>query len=102
MATLDEQIAEIQGGTPEGWMWRVFVEWEFGIPSTNVVLKRPEWYRFGKFSKSRWIRERDTAEDFTKDVVEMALAIVEDIARRAATPDWAKLAEQLQEALNAK
>ncbi len=102
MATFEDELAEIRAGTPEGWVWRVFIEWEFGAPCADVVLKRPEWYRFGKFSKSRWIRDSDTAEDFTKDVLEMALAIVEDIARRATTPDWAKLAKQLQEALNTK
>lgn len=103
MATLDEVVAEIRAGTPEGWVWCVFIEWTFGFPEVNVVLKRPEWYRSGKFSKSYFMDDADATEDlFTERVVSMALRIVRDIAARAATPDWAKLAAQLQEALNAK
>ena len=100
---LDNAIAEIQSSTPEGWRWLVEVETESLLGDwLHVSLVRDVWYRAlcTGYHRRRLIPGDYTADDFPVGVASLALEILEGRSKELATPDWAKLAKELQDLLN--
>lgn len=99
-------VATVQSRTPEGWDWKVRVEGNFGTYTLRVILRKRN--RLG-ITTRYFVQERNIADDFDpaefpEGVLQTALDLLDDRDGKLAkvTPDWAKLAKEIQAMLNGK
>lgn len=97
----------IRDGTPEGYAWRIRIEEEFGGYSVRLTIKPDKWYTaliWTGWVRSYYIDDNLTPDEFHHGVLHAAVNLLNERAEALAkvTPDWAKLAKELQATLNGK
>ncbi|MBB3752439.1 hypothetical protein FHT44_004951 [Mycolicibacterium sp. BK634] len=98
-------LDRIREKTPDGWVWKLKVDEEFGLTTLRVILKRDVWYgSLGMcWSDSFSVDHKLTPEKFRKGVLVAALRVLDKRAETyaiLAAPDWKQLAKEIQAELN--